>query len=108
MLRYIGYINPGPGKRIVPNIKSAIKRVEVAERNRNRNKQIKSAIRGRRNEVEEAIKSADAKGAQEALNTAYKLIDKAVTKGVLHANTAARRKSRLAKNVLSLSGKSGN
>ncbi|HEY9776000.1 MAG TPA: 30S ribosomal protein S20 [Planktothrix sp.] len=84
----------------MPNIKSAIKRVEVAERNRLRNKTVKSAIRTRRNEVEEAVKSADAKNAQAALKNAYRLIDKAVSKGILHKNTAARRKSRLAQQVL--------
>ena len=91
----------------MPNIKSAIKRVEVAERNRARNKQVKSAIRSRRNEVEDAIKSADSNGAAEALKLAYRQIDKAVSKGVLHRNTAARRKSRLALNVLAIAGKSG-
>jgi small subunit ribosomal protein S20 len=90
----------------VPNIKSAIKRVEVAERNRARNKQWKSAIRSRRNEVEEAIKSSNAKDAQEALKSAYKMIDKAVAKGVLHRSTAARRKSRLAVQVLKVGQKS--
>ena len=86
----------------MPNIKSAIKRVEVAERNRARNKQWKSAIRSRRNEVEDAVKAANVKNSQEALKAAYKLIDKAVAKGVLHKNTAARRKSRLATQVFKL------
>lgn len=86
----------------MPKIKSAIKRVEVAERNRVRNKTWKSAIRTRRNEVTDAIKSADKKNAQAALSRAYQLIDKAVTKGVLHRNTAARRKARLAVQVLKL------
>lgn len=89
----------------MPNIKSAIKRVQVAERNRLRNKQWKSSIRSRRNEVEEAIKSANPKNAQEALKSAYQLIDKAVAKGVLHRNTAARRKSRLAMEVLKVGAK---
>jgi small subunit ribosomal protein S20 len=89
----------------VPNIKSAIKRVETAERNRARNKAWKSAIRSRRNEVEDSVKTADAKSAQAALQNAYRLIDKAVSKGILHKNTAARRKSRLATAVLKVSSK---
>lgn len=89
----------------MPNIKSAIKRVETAERNRARNKAWKSAIRSRRNEVEDSVKTADAKSAQAALQNAYRLIDKAVSKGILHKNTAARRKSRLATAVLKVSSK---
>jgi small subunit ribosomal protein S20 len=89
----------------VPNIKSAIKRVEVAERNRLRNRSWKSAVRTVRNEVTEAGKSADPKKAGEALAHAYQIIDKAVAKGVLHRNTAARKKSRMAIQLAKLSGK---
>ena len=89
----------------MPNIKSAIKRVQVAERNRLRNKSWKSAVRTARNEVTDSVKSTDAKSAGTALENAYRVIDKAVSKGVLHRNTAARKKSRLAQQVLKLSGK---
>jgi small subunit ribosomal protein S20 len=89
----------------VPNIKSAIKRVKIAERNRVRNKAWKSAIRTRRNDVDEAVNAANTKNAQEALCNAYSLIDKAVSKGILHQNTAARRKSRLAEQVQKLAAK---
>jgi len=91
----------------VPNIKSAIKRVEVAERNRVRNKAWKSAIRNRRSDVEDAVKAANAKSAQSSLSEAYALIDKAVTKGILHKNTAARRKSRLAVLATKVKAKKG-
>jgi small subunit ribosomal protein S20 len=80
----------------VPRIKSAIKRVEVAERNRDRNRSWKSAIKTAKNEVMEAIKSAKAADAAAALKSAYSVIDRAVSKGILHKNTAARKKSRLA------------
>ncbi|HEY9712109.1 MAG TPA: 30S ribosomal protein S20 [Chroococcales cyanobacterium] len=89
----------------MPNIKSAIKRVQVAERNRLRNKSWKSAVRTARNEVTDSVKSANAKDAGAALENAYRVIDKAVSKGVLHRNTAARKKSRLAQQVLKLSAK---
>lgn len=77
----------------VPRIKSAIKRVEVAERNRERNRAWKSSIRTARTQVEEAVKKEG--NQQEALNNAYSVIDTAVSKGILHRNTGARRKARL-------------
>lgn len=87
----------------MPNIKSAIKRVDVAERNRVRNRSWKSAVRTVRNEVTDSVKVADVKKAGEALKNAYEVIDKAVSKGILHKNSAARKKSQLAKSVFQLS-----
>lgn len=81
----------------VPRIKSAIKRVEVAERNRERNRAWKSSIRTARNQVEESLSGKEAGDSAEAIKKAYSLIDRAVSKGILHRNTAARRKSRLVK-----------
>lgn len=89
----------------MPNIKSAKKRVLVSERNRLRNKTWKSAVRTVRNNVADAVKSTSEKDAKVALSHAYEVIDKAVAKGVLHKNAAARRKSRLASKVLALSAK---
>lgn len=80
----------------VPRIKSAIKRVEVAERDREKNRAWKSLVRTVRNKVENSTNAADGEA---ALKEAYSIIDRAVSKGVLHANTAARRKSRLVKNL---------
>ena len=79
----------------MPRIKSAIKRVEIAERNRKRNRMWKGQIRTARNTVEEAAKAGKPTDAVTALNEAYSKIDRAVAKGILHKNTAARRKSRL-------------
>lgn len=89
----------------MPNIKSAKKRVLVAERNRLRNKTWKSSIRTVRNQVADAVKSANPENAATALSHAYEIIDKAVTKGVLHKNSAARRKSRLAAKVVAIQAK---
>lgn len=89
----------------MPKIKSAIKRVEIAERNRNRNKAWKSSVRTVRNQVVEAVDAASAPSAQKALQNAYRVIDKAVTKGILHKNAAARKKSRLAIKVRELGAK---
>lgn len=81
----------------MPRIKSAKKRVEITERNRERNRSWKAAVRTAANQVE---KSADDKKAgQAALVSAYSVIDRAVSKGVLHKNTAARKKSALAKKI---------
>jgi small subunit ribosomal protein S20 len=86
----------------VPRIKSAIKRVEVAERNRVHNRTWKSAVRTVRNKVADAAKQ-DVSAAHEALKEAFSVIDRAVSKGVLHRNSAARKKSVLA----TLAAKSG-
>ena len=77
------------------NIKSAKKRVLIAEANRQRNVAFKSSIK---TAVKKALALA-AESEKEALNSAisrvYQLCDKAVSKGILHKNTAARKKSRL-------------
>ena len=80
----------------MPNIKSAKKRVLVAERNHAKNVAVKSRIKTAVKRVLEALKD-DTSKVQELLNYAYKLLDKSVSKGVLHKNTAARKKSRLTK-----------
>lgn len=82
----------------MPNIKSAKKRVQVAERNRERNVAVRSAVRTAIKKVLLATKAktATAEIAQ-AVQNAYSVIDRAVLKGILHKNTAARCKSRLTK-----------
>lgn len=86
------------------NIKSAIKRVQIAERNRLRNKSYKSAVKTlTKNCLAAASRHAadpspEAKAVvEQSLASAYSKIDKAVKRGVLHPNTGARKKSRLAK-----------
>jgi len=83
----------------VPNIKSAIKRVKTSEKRRLRNASQKSALRTSVKAVDNAIQSSDAEQAQAALIEATKKLDKAVTKGLIHKNAAARKKSRLAKQI---------
>lgn len=77
------------------NLKSSKKRVLVAERNRVRNVAFKTSIKTAFKKVLELAKAADAEALKSALSRAYQLCDKAVSKGVLHKNTAARKKSRL-------------
>ncbi len=89
----------------MPNIKSAIKRVEVAERNRQRNRFWKSNIRTATNAVEDNVDAGKVKEATDAMSKVFATIDKAVSKGVLHKNTAARRKARLAARLVKASAK---
>ena len=79
----------------MPNIKSAIKRVNVIKAKTLKNVMRKSALKSSIKKCNAAISSGT--GAQEALNNTVSLIDKAASKRLLHRNTAARRKSRLAK-----------
>ena len=77
------------------NIKSAKKRVLVAKRNELRNVAFKSSIKTAVKKAL-ALATADDKDAlNAALSKVYQLCDKAVSKGILHKNTAARKKSRL-------------
>lgn len=81
----------------MPNIKSAIKRVKVAEKKRLRNRAVKSAVRTYVKTAERTILSTNAEEATtlEAVARALKELDSAASKGVIHKNNAARRKSRL-------------
>lgn len=91
---------------IVANIKSAIKRIDIAERNRLRNKSYKSAVRTL---MKKCLLAAEACGEnptseqmteiQQHLSAAYSKIDKAVKRGVIHPNNGARKKARLAKAI---------
>ena len=77
------------------NIKSAKKRVLIAEANRQRNVAVKSAIKTALKKALALAESEDKDALNAAISKAYQLCDKAVSKGVLHKNTAARKKSRL-------------
>ena len=86
-------------KSKMANIKSSKKRVLIAERNRLRNVAMKSSIKTAIKNVLELSTSDDKEALNAALSKAYQLCDKAVSKGILHKNTAARKKSRLTKAV---------
>ena len=81
------------------NIKSAKKRILVAETKAARNKAIRSKVKTYVKKVETAITAGDKAAAQAALVAATSEIDKATTKGVFHKNTASRKVSRLSKAV---------
>lgn len=78
------------------NHPSALKRHRQSEKRRLRNRAIKSRLRHLVREVRTAISSKDSEAAAKRLAGAARALDKAVTKGVLHRNNAARRISRLA------------
>ena len=80
----------------LPNIKSAIKRVKVSEAKTLKNTIRKSALKTSIKKCKEAI-STGADTATDSYKATTKAIDKAAAKNLLHKNTAARRKSRLAK-----------
>ncbi len=77
------------------NIKSAKKRVLVAEANRQRNVAFKTSIKTAIKKVLELAQGKDKDALNKAISRVYQLCDKAVVKGILHKNTAARKKSRL-------------
>ena len=84
------------------NIKSQIKRNKTNEKARERNKAVKSELKTHVRRTREAIAAGDKAAAEKALGTATKKLDKAVSKGVIHKNQAANRKSAIAKQVSSL------
>lgn len=84
------------------NIKSQIKRIRTNEKARLRNKSVKSELKTYIRRVREAVAGGDKEAATAALRTASKKLDKAVSKGVIHANQAANKKSALAKSVNAL------
>ena len=79
----------------MPNIKSAKKRVLVAEIRNARNKAEKSALKTALKKFEVTAAEGNRTEAEGAYKVAVKAVDKAVTKGILHKNTAARKKSSL-------------
>ena len=81
------------------NIKSQKKRIKTAEKARMRNKAIRSELKTYVKKVRAAVDAGDAEAAQKAASAACRKLDKAVTKGVIHKNQAAKRKSGVQKMV---------
>ena len=87
------------------NIKSAKKRVLIAEANRQKNVAFKSSIKTALKKALELAAGEDKEALNSAISRVYQLCDKAVSKGILHKNTAARKKSRLTKAVNKIQAK---
>ena len=77
----------------MPNIKSAKKRVELSKIAYEKNKADKSALKTVIKKFDAALAGGDRAAAESAYTAAVKAVDKAVSKGILHKNTAARKKS---------------
>jgi small subunit ribosomal protein S20 len=87
----------------VANIKSQIKRNRQNEKARLRNKSVKSSLKTVIRKLNEASESGDTETATALLRVASRQLDKAASKGVIHKNQAANRKSAISKKVGSLS-----
>jgi len=87
----------------VANIKSQIKRNRQNEKRRMRNKSVKSSLKTAIRKVYQAVSGGDADNATTLLRDASRKLDKAVSKGVIHKNQAANRKSAIARKLASLS-----
>lgn len=86
----------------MPNIKSSIRSVKTDAERRAKNSAVKSQIRTATRKTVEAVQTGSVEDAKQALVQATSVIDKAASKGVLHKNTAARKKSNLAAKVNAL------
>lgn len=84
------------------NIKSQLKRIKTNLKAQARNKAIKSELKTAVRQAREAIATGDKVKAAAAVAVASKKLDKAVSKGVIHQNQAANRKSAIAKQVAAL------
>ncbi|MDQ0923480.1 MULTISPECIES: 30S ribosomal protein S20 [Micrococcaceae] len=84
------------------NIKSQKKRILTNEKARLRNNAVKSELKTAIRAVNTAVESSDKDAAATALVAASRKLDKAVSKGVLHKNNAANRKSAISKKVNAL------
>jgi small subunit ribosomal protein S20 len=96
---------PEPEKaHFVANIKSQIKRIKTNEKARQRNKAVKSSLKTAIRKAREAVAAGDTQKAEELTREASRKLDKAVSKGVIHKNQAANKKSALASKASSLKG----
>ena len=84
------------------NIKSQIKRNRQNEAAHERNKSVKSAVKSAIRRFREAADSGDAETARKLASEANKKLDKAASKGVIHKNQAANKKSAISKKAASL------
>lgn len=83
----------------MPNIKSAIKRVSVIEKKTLRNNMIKSGYKSAVKKFEQAVEAGNKEEATNLFSLATKKVDQACTKGIIVKNTAARKKSNMAKKL---------
>lgn len=87
----------------MPNIKSAIKRQETEQRDRTRNKAIKTELATALKKYNALIAGGEKEAAEKALPQTFAILDEMVTKGIIHKNKADRQKSKLALKLAKLS-----
>ena len=80
----------------VANIKSQKKRIRTSEKARVRNRAVRSELKTLVRRVHEAVEEGNAEAAQAAASRAYKRLDQAASKGIIHKNQASNRKSGVA------------
>ena len=83
----------------MPIIKSAKKRVKVTEKKTAQNREWKDKLKNSIKDLEKLIEAGDKEAAAEQLKETKRVIDKAVSRNIIHKNNAARKKSRLTKKV---------
>jgi small subunit ribosomal protein S20 len=86
----------------VANIKSQVKRNKQNEKRHQRNKAVKSALKTHVRRFREAVEAGDQETAATAQRAAARALDKAVSKGVIHKNPAANKKSKMAHRAATL------
>jgi len=90
------------GGDLMANLKSAVKRVRTNNKKRARNQSVKSDMRTHIKAVERLIEANEVESAKAAYQTATRVIDRAIQKGVIHKNNGNRNKARLAKKLKDL------
>ena len=93
---------PRTRKYTVANIKSQIKRIKTNQKAQERNRAVKSEVRTAVRTAREAIAAGDKDKAQDAVKNANRKLDKAASKGVIHKNQAANKKSAISKQAAAL------
>ena len=83
----------------MPNLRSSFKRVNVAAKKAAQNRPVRTGARNAVTKARNSIASGDADEARQGVVDAIRALDKAASKGVIHKNNAARRKSRLVKRL---------
>jgi small subunit ribosomal protein S20 len=91
------------GDLLLANHKSALKRIRSSERKQQRNRIVRSKARTEIKKARVAMQTTDLETARQATLEAIRTLDVAASKGILHPNNVARRKSRLMKRLAGLS-----
>jgi len=96
------FLEEGGGQEKMPNIKSASKRALLSQKAAAKNKAAKSLMKTNIKKFDAATTGDDHEAAEQAYKVAVKTVDRAATKGLIHKNKAARKKSALTKKLNSM------